>query len=304
MTLSPAEATGSSVRHTLDLLDAAEAMKVLPATEAKFRTGALTERQATDEDERHRRAHRRRYFRHWVDVEGSFRFSGSLTPEAGAVLMAAMEPHRQALVPPGGRIRQGQAPAAGLRRRGGGRRPGGDGPVRSRRSSRPIPCGRRRRRWSTCGWITPPWERGHTERGEVCEVPGVGPVTVAWVRSLLPDAVVAALLVEDGEVLKVAHLGRFIPAKVRTALVERDRVCVVPGCSVDSDLEIDHIKPIAAGGRSRAGQPVPAVPVPPLPQDPPRLAHLPSGQTLAVGGTPRPPPDPSARQPELTAARC
>ena len=93
-------------------------------------------------------------------------------------------------------------------------------------------------------------ERGHTERGEVCEVPGVGPVTVAWVQSLLPDAVVAALLVEDGEVLKVAHLGRFIPAKVKTALVERDRTCVVPGCAIDCDLEIDHIKPIAAGGRS------------------------------------------------------
>ena len=93
-------------------------------------------------------------------------------------------------------------------------------------------------------------ERGHTERGEVCEVPGVGPVTVAWAQSLLADAVVAALLVEDGEVLRVAHLGRFIPAKVRTALLERDRVCVVPGCSVDCDLEIDHIRPIAAGGRS------------------------------------------------------
>ena len=70
---------------------------MLPATEAKFRTGALTERQATDEDERHRRAHRRRHFRHWVDPEGSYRFSGSLTPDAGAIPMAGIEPHRQAL---------------------------------------------------------------------------------------------------------------------------------------------------------------------------------------------------------------
>ena len=36
----------------------------------------------------------------------------------------------------------------------------------------------------------------------------MGPVTVAWVQGLLADAVVAALLVEDGEVLRVAHLGR------------------------------------------------------------------------------------------------
>ena len=92
--------------------------------------------------------------------------------------------------------------------------------------------------------------RGHTERGEVCEVPGVGPVTVGWVGTLLADAVVAALEVDDGEVLRVAHLGRVIPARVRTALLERDRKCVVPGCSTDSGLEIDHIRPIAAGGRT------------------------------------------------------
>src|SRR5207253_1476230 len=40
------------------------------------------------------------------------------------------------------------------------------------------------------------------------------------------------------------------PARVRTALVERDPVCVVPGCGVESDLEIDHVRPVAEGGRS------------------------------------------------------
>ena len=148
------------------------------------------------------------------------------------------------------------------------------------------------------------WERGHTERGEVCEVPGVGPVTVAWARSLLPDAVVAALLVEDGEVLKVAHLGRVIPAKVRTALVERDRTCVVPGCSVDTDLEIDHIRPRAAGGWTELANLC-------------RLCHFHhylkthhgwrisrAGRRWLWEGPHGPPPDPNARQPELTAARC
>ncbi len=61
------------------------------------RAAARVRAAATDDDERQRRAHRRRHFRHWVDVEGAFRFSGSLTAEAGAVLMAAIEPHRQAL---------------------------------------------------------------------------------------------------------------------------------------------------------------------------------------------------------------
>jgi hypothetical protein len=338
-----AEVTGTSVRHAVDLLDAAEAMRALPATEERFRSGSLTERQAievtsaavldpeseaellelterdsflelqqaaarvraaaTDEDERHRKAHRRRHFRYWVDVEGSFRFSGSLTPEAGAVLMAGMEPHRQAL------SRQAAESDKGKRRRrdcdaavaadalvemarcGAASQPGD--PLR------PTPAAVIHVRMDHAAL-----ERGHTERGEVCEVPGVGPVTVGWVQSLLPDAVVAALLVEEGEVLKVAHLGRVIPAKVRTALAERDRVCVVPGCSVDCDLEIDHIRPIAAGGRSELVN----------------LCHLcrfhhylkthhgwrisRAGKRWLWEGPHGPPPDPNARQPELAPARC
>ena len=258
-----AEVTGSSVRHAVDLLEAAEAMRALPATEDKFRSGALTERQAievataavadpaseaellelaalesfvelqraaarvraaaTDEEERHRRAHRRRHFRHWVDVEGSFRFSGSLTPEAGAVLMAGLEPHRQALS-----RRAAESDKGRRRRRDCDAAVAADALVEMARTAvgsqpgdplRPTPSAMIHVRVDHAAL-----ERGHTKPGEVCEVPGVGPVTVGWAQSLLPDAVVAALLVEDGEVLKVAHLGRVIPAKVRTALVERDRV--------------------------------------------------------------------------------
>ena len=336
-----AEVTGSSVRHALDLLDAVEAMKALPATEEKFRSGSLTERQAievtsavvadpeseeellevaerdsflelqqaaarvraaaTDDHERHRRAHRRRHFRNWVDVEGSFRFSGSLTAEAGAVLMAALEPHRQALS-----RRAAESDRGKRRRRDSDAAVAADALVEMARSAtgslpgdplRPTPAALVHVRVDLAAM-----ERGHTERGEVCEVPGVGPVTVAWVQSLLPDAVVAALLVEDGEVLRVAHLGRFIPAKVRTALVERDRTCVVPGCSVDSDLEIDHIKPIVAGGRSELANLC-------------RLCHFHhylkthhgwrisrAGKRWLWEGAHGPPPHPNARQPELAAA--
>jgi len=336
-----AEATGTSVRHAVDLLDAVEAMKVLPATEDKFRSGLLTERQAievasaavvdpisepellelaendsfielqqaaarvraaaTDEDERRRKAHRRRHLRCWVDVEGSFRFSGSLTPEAGAILMAGIEPHRQALSRQAAESEKGKR-----RRRDSDAAVAADALVEMARCQaaaqpgdplRPTPAAMIHVRADLAAM-----ERGHTERGEVCEVPGVGPVTVAWVQSLLPDAVVAALLVEDGEVLKVAHLGRLIPAKVRTALMERDRSCVVPGCAVDTDLEIDHIRPIAAGGRSEMAN----------------LCHLcrfhhylkthhgwrilRKGKRWLWEGPHGPPPDPKARQPELAAA--
>ena len=335
-----AEVTGSSVRHAVDLLEAAEAMRTLPATEDKFRSGALTERQAievasrpwliptseaellelaelesfvelqraaarvraaaTDEEERHRRAHRRRHFRHWVDVEGAFRFSGSLTPEAGAVLMAAWSPTARPC--PGGRPNPTRAGA------GGGT---------ATRRWRPTPWWR----WPGCAAGSSPGDplrptpaaidpragrsRGHGagthERGEVCEVPGVGPVTVGWVQGLLADAVVAALLVEDGEVLKVAHLGRFIPAKVSTALVERDRACVVPGCAVDPTWRSTTSSPIAAGGRTELANLCRLC----------RFHHYlkthhgwrisRAGKRWLWEGPHGPPPDPNARQPELAA---
>ncbi|MEA2826233.1 MAG: hypothetical protein QOG43_672 [Actinomycetota bacterium] len=336
-----AEATGSSVRHAVDLLEAAEAMKALPATEERFRSGSLTEAQAievasasvadpaseaellelaalesfvelqraaarvraaaTDDEERHRRAHRRRHFRHWIDVEGSFRFSGSLTPEAGAVLMAGMEPHRQAIS-----RRAAEADAGRKRRRDCDAAVAADDLVEMARHAaaaqpgdplRPTPAAMIHVRVDHAAL-----ERGHTKRGEVCEVPGVGPVTVGWVQSLLPDAVVAALEVEDGEVLKVAHLGRVIPATVRTALIERNRVCVVPGCCVDSDLEIDHIRPVASGGRSQLANLCRLCRFHHYLKTHHRWRISRAGKRWLWEGPHGPPPDPHARQPELTAA--
>ncbi len=336
-----AEVSGTSVRHAVDLLEAAEAMRSLPATEEKFRSGSLTEGEvievasaavldptseaellelaetenylelqraaarvraaATDEVERHRRAHRRRHFRHWVDGEGSFRFSGSLTPEAGAELMAAMEPHRQAIA-----RRRAEADRGRKRRRDSDGAVAADALVEMARCSAGTqPAGPLR---PTTAMIHVRVDhaalvRGRTERGEVCEVPGAGPVTVDWVQALVPDAVVAALEVDDGEVLKVVHLGRSIPARVKTALSERDRVCVVPGCSVDKDLEIDHIRAVAEGGRTLLAN----------------LCRLcwfhhylkthhgyrisRRGKRWLWEGPHGPPPDPDARQPELVAAR-
>jgi len=51
-------------------------------------------------------------------------------------------------------------------------------------------------------------------------------------------------------VTAVAHLGRTIPARLRTALEARDPTCVVPGCDVRQGLEIDHRVPFAQGGPS------------------------------------------------------
>jgi hypothetical protein len=51
-----------------------------------------------------------------------------------------------------------------------------------------------------------------------------------------------------GDIRAVSHRGRTINAALRTALVYRDRTCVVPGCGVTKGLEIDHVIPFAEGG--------------------------------------------------------
>ncbi len=92
--------------------------------------------------------------------------------------------------------------------------------------------------------------RGVTEPGEVCEIVGIGPVPVSVVRKLAGDAVLKALVTDGTDVRSVSHLGRTIPARLRTGLEELQPECVIAGCHVDRHLEIDHDTPVAEGGRT------------------------------------------------------
>lgn len=92
------------------------------------------------------------------------------------------------------------------------------------------------------------YERGWTERGEICEIEGTGPVPVGVARRLAADSILKAVVTDGVDVTRVAHLGRSIPAHLRTAVETRDSVCVIAGCEVDRHLEIDHNVPHALGG--------------------------------------------------------
>ncbi|MFI5389682.1 MAG: hypothetical protein ACHQY2_08155, partial [Candidatus Eremiobacterales bacterium] len=67
--------------------------------------------------------------------------------------------------------------------------------------------------------------RGGTIDGEVCEIPGVGPVDVAWVRELLGSAFLTAIIKKGKDIVTVAHLGRHVPAEIQTALLVSGREC-------------------------------------------------------------------------------
>src|SRR5580704_3630535 len=91
--------------------------------------------------------------------------------------------------------------------------------------------------------------RGSLGPGEVCEIPGVGPVPVQTARDLLGDALCDLVITNGVDVTTVCHLGRSIPTALDTALLERDRHCVVPGCDVTEGLERDHwVVAFAHGG--------------------------------------------------------
>ena len=90
--------------------------------------------------------------------------------------------------------------------------------------------------------------RGQANAGEICEVPGVGPIPVAAARAFAADSFLKAVLMDGQDIRAVSHLGRTIPDRLKTALIERDPVCVVPGCCECEGLEFDHIVPVERGG--------------------------------------------------------
>jgi hypothetical protein len=84
--------------------------------------------------------------------------------------------------------------------------------------------------------------RGRLEGGETCEIPGVGPVPLATATKEIGNAILKVIISDGVDVSTICHLGRAVPAHIRSALEDRDDRCVVPGCDVDKGLEIDHYK--------------------------------------------------------------
>lgn len=182
--------------------------------------------------------------RTWTDPEGAFRLEAVLAPAAGAHLAArlAAETDRHFLrARQAGRDETHDAYAAdalcalvtGRDYLGPGRASRGGDP-KARVTLRVDLAALR---------------RGSVGRGEVCEIPGVGPVSVETARSVLGEGLTDLVVTDGVDVTTICRLGRSVPAALQTALVERDRTCVVPGCNRAFGLERDHWRvPVEAGG--------------------------------------------------------
>lgn len=93
--------------------------------------------------------------------------------------------------------------------------------------------------------------RGYAVGDELCDIAGVGPVPVATVRELWPDAVVKAVITNGIGVANVTHMGRRATEAMATAMQFMSPWCTNIGCDNDRFVEIDHRLGWATVGRTR-----------------------------------------------------
>ena len=74
----------------------------------------------------------------------------------------------------------------------------------------------------------------------LCEIPGVGPVNVDWVRSLYGDALIDFVIANGKDVKTLTTPGRRFTKAMQTVLMIQGFECEVEGCNARDDLEIDH----------------------------------------------------------------
>ena len=104
-------------------------------------------------------------------------------------------------------------------------------------------------RWSMCVIVDAiALKRGYAAAGEMCEIPGVGPVSVDWARTLMDDAIIDVLEHDSVDIRAYASATRHKPRPVQLALMVRDRTCSVPGCRRGWRLQADHCDDFTRGG--------------------------------------------------------
>ena len=83
-------------------------------------------------------------------------------------------------------------------------------------------------------------KRGHTVAGETCEIDGLGPVPLAALRELLPQAAVYAIVTDGRDVWIVTNLARGTNAHQQVVLEWLGLECTRQGCGATRNLQIDH----------------------------------------------------------------
>lgn len=267
-----AKKTGTSVGAARGALDTAERLADAPATNDAFRSGQLSAAQAeaiasaasadpdaeqrlldlaaaqpltklrdecarvkaaaTDMEERQREIHRRRSFRAWTDADGARCGMYKMTPDAAAEIERAIKPFANA--------------AFEVARRSGERESSeayaADGVLAMARASGGEPGATKQKRPEAIVLVNlESLQRGSVEPDELCEIPGVGPVSVSAARDLLGDALLRVVIRDGVDIRTAVHAGRLASDAQRIAIQVRQRCrCARPTCH-RGIAQIDHI---------------------------------------------------------------
>ncbi len=190
-----------------------------------------------DQAARSARQHAARSFRMWSAADGMVEGHFKVTPEVGGAIRAKIED--------GTRRRFREA-------RSDGNREAQDADAADALAHAVLGDDRASKAVGTTLHVVIDHEalvRGEALPGETCEIPGTGPVNVNWVRAVLSTAFITAIVKKGKDIATVAHLGRHVPAEVRTAMIVSGRECSIEGCSGREYLEVDHCEvDYAAGG--------------------------------------------------------
>jgi hypothetical protein len=215
-----------------DLLRAA-AQGVTPLRDAAIAVRAAREDQA----ERAARQHAARSFRMWTAIDGMVEGHFKVTPEVGGAMKARIDDltRKRFRAARSSGVRESQDAYAA------------DALAEALTGD---PANAKRVRYTTHVVVDhEALVRGSALDGETCAIPGVGPVSVEWVRELLGTAFVTALVKKGKNITTIAHFGRHIPAELQTAMVVSGRECSVAGCHGREYLELDHcVVDFAKGG--------------------------------------------------------
>jgi hypothetical protein len=82
--------------------------------------------------------------------------------------------------------------------------------------------------------------RGSTKEGEVCEIAGLGPISVETAREMLGESIVKLVITKGVAVQNMTHLGRGPNVAQKIALLWQQPVCTRQGCNNRVGLENDH----------------------------------------------------------------
>jgi hypothetical protein len=272
-----AETTGESVASAARSLETARRLQALPETADAFRAGELSEAQASeiaaaasrdpsaqhrlletvrgsksfksirdacrevsmranDDRAKARWLHEQRAANWWTDGNGHFRLDARLSPDDAAWVRSALALKTEEIFQ-AARARGAVEPHAAYR---------ADALVATVTGNAPKkPLDARLHADQEA------LDRGYAEPGEQCELEGIGPIPVTMARAMLDDARVTMVGHDrTGDITHISSMSRTIPARLRRWVEEAYPCCGVERCTDTWPLEIDHITPVEAGGRT------------------------------------------------------